>query len=305
MGKRMLSCFASDFENMNREDLLYAIKSCEGRTLVSETVCTATPLLEDVTNAELAASMGADILLLNLFDVRNPKINGLPECAPEDTIRMLKKLTGRPIGINLEPAEVNKDDRNAWAMTSGRQATAENAELAVKLGIDMILVTGNPGIGVTNDAIVDSLREMRKAVGNEIVLAAGKMHASGSLSEASDAIMTEDDIMQFSAAGADIILIPSPGTIPGVDLQWSKEKIRLIHGLGKLAMCAIGTSQEGADKDTIREIALLTKQAGADIHHIGDSGYFGIAVPENITTYSIAIRGVRHTYHRMAASINR
>ena len=305
MGKRMLSCFASDFAKMNKDDLLYAIRSCEGRTLVSETICTAAPLLEDVTNAELAAAMGADILLLNLFDVNGPKINGLPKCKPEDTIKLLKKLTGRPIGINLEPAVINKKDKSAWALTSGRQATAENAAKAADMGVDLILVTGNPGNGVTNDAIVDSLWEMKRAVGDRVVLAAGKMHASGSLSEASDAIMAEDDIMQFSAAGADIILSPSPGTIPGVDLQWAKEKVRLIHGLGKLALCAIGTSQEGADKDTIREIALMTKQTGADLHHIGDSGYFGIALPENITTYSIAIRGVRHTYHRMAASVNR
>ena len=45
--------------------------------------------------------------------------------------------------------------------------------------------------------------------------------------------------------------------------------------------------------------------AGADIHHIGDTGYVGMALPENIMAYSITIRGVRHTYHRMASSPNR
>ena len=30
-----------------------------------------------------------------------------------------------------------------------------------------------------------------------------------------------------------------------------------------------------------------------------------MALPENIMAYSIAVRGVRHTYHRMADSINR
>ncbi|AGY41756.1 hypothetical protein mflW37_6890 [Mesoplasma florum W37] len=42
-----------------------------------------------------------------------------------------------------------------------------------------------------------------------------------------------------------------------------------------------------------------------DIHHIGDTGYLGIAVPENITTYSNVIKGIRHTYFRMACSIKR
>ncbi len=44
---------------------------------------------------------------------------------------------------------------------------------------------------------------------------------------------------------------------------------------------------------------------GTDLHHIGDSGFTGIAAPENITAYSVAIRGVRHTYRRMAMSIRR
>ena len=55
----------------------------------------------------------------------------------------------------------------------------------------------------------------------------------------------------------------------------------------------------------IRQIALMCKMAGADIHHIGDSGYMGMALPENITAYSVAIRGKRHTYRRMAMSLVR
>ncbi|KJE28617.1 hypothetical protein LG52_726 [Geobacillus kaustophilus] len=51
------------------------------------------------------------------------------------------------------------------------------------------------------------------------------------------------------------------------------------------------------------DFALTSKMAGADLHHIGgDAGYHGIAVPENIMAYSIAIRGRRHTYIRMARS---
>ena len=78
----------------------------------------------------------------------------------------------------------------------------------------------------------------------------------------------------------------------------------IIHSFNKLSLTAIGTSQEGADIQTIRQIALNCKMAGTDIHHIGDSGYVGMALPENIMAYSIAIRGVRHTYHRMGQSIN-
>ena len=70
-------------------------------------------------------------------------------------------------------------------------------------------------------------------------------------------------------------------------------------------MTAIGTSQEGADTATIRQIALMCKMTGTDVHHLGDAGYGGMALPENIQTYSVAVRGIRHTYHRMAASVNR
>ena len=72
-----------------------------------------------------------------------------------------------------------------------------------------------------------------------------------------------------------------------------------------MTMTAIGTSQEGADTSTIREIALMCKMTGTDLHHLGDSGYVGMALPENILEYGKAIRGVRHTYHRMASSVNR
>ena len=72
-----------------------------------------------------------------------------------------------------------------------------------------------------------------------------------------------------------------------------------------LTMTSIGTSQEGADTETIRQIALMCKMAGTDIHHLGDSGYTGMALPENILAYSKAIRGARHAYRRMAYSVNR
>ena len=49
----------------------------------------------------------------------------------------------------------------------------------------------------------------------------------------------------------------------------------------------------------------MCKMAGADIHHIGDSGYMGMALPENIMAYGTVIRGIRHQYHRMAQSIRR
>ena len=303
--KRILDCKASDFLTANPRELLGAIAASEGRTVACETIGAIQPMLGEITNAEFAAAMGADILLLNMFDVMNPVIRGLPKCAPEDTVRMLKKLTGRPIGINLEPVEQAGDTDEMWAMTEGRKATVANAKRAVDMGVNFILLTGNPGVGVTNEAIIQTLEAYKREVGDRIILAAGKMHASGILTEGAQKIITKEDIAAFAAAGADIILMPAPGTVPGITMEYIRELVSFAHSLGCLTITAIGTSQEGADVTTIRQIALMCKMTGTDIHHLGDTGYGGMALPENIMAYSIAVRGIRHTYHRMADSINR
>lgn len=307
--KRILDCQSSDFRDISREDLLSAIGSSEGRTVACETIGAIMPMLGDITNAEFAAAMGADILLLNLFDVQKPQILGLPKTEPENVIRKLKELTGRPIGINLEPVEQVLSsldpEENMWAMTNGRKATLENAKKAADMGVNFILLTGNPGVGVTNEAIVQTLHLYKKELGDRLILAAGKMHASGILTEGAEKIITKEDIRAFAAAGADIILLPAPGTVPGITMEYVKDLVSFSHSLGCLTITAIGTSQEGADVSTIRQIALMCKMTGTDIHHLGDAGYGGMSLPENIQAYSIAIRGIRHTYRRMASSVNR
>lgn len=307
--KRILDCYRTDFEKMTARELLEAIAGSEGRTIACEIIGSIQPMLGDITNAEFAAAMGADILLLNIFDVQNPTIRGLPKTEPKNVIHKLKELTGRPIGINLEPVEQVLSsldpEKNMWAMTDGRKATLENAKKARDLGINMILLTGNPGVGVSNAAITSTLSLYKRELGEDLILAAGKMHAAGILSEGAEKIITQEDIAAFAAAGADIILLPAPGTVPGITMEYVRSLVAYAHSLGCLTITAIGTSQEGADIATIRQIALMCKMTGTDIHHLGDAGYGGMALPENIQAYSIAVRGIRHTYHRMAASINR
>lgn len=308
MAKRMLDVTASELKNYKKKDLLESIVKSEGRVMAAECIGLVMPILSDVTNAEFAAAMGADIVLLNMFDVKKPVIQALPDVEVMDTVRELKRLTGRMIGINLEPVEASGDLENQgtmWQMSEGRRATVENAMMARDMGVDMILLTGNPGNGVSNKAITDSLKTLKEAVGEDVILAAGKMHASGIITEAAENIITEKDIKSFIQAGADIILLPAPGTVPGITMEYVKKLVSCAHSMGVLTITSIGTSQEGADLQTIRQIALMCKMTGTDIHHIGDTGYPGMALPENIQAYSVAIRGVRHTYHRMAASVNR
>ena len=307
--KRFLDCTASDFEKMSKGELLEAISASEGRLLVCETIGTIQPMLGDVTNAEFVASMGADIILLNIFDVQHPVIQGLPKVEEKDVIRKVKELTGRPVGINLEPIEQGKestvDTVDMWQLTNGRVATLENAKKAIEMGVDLIVLTGNPGIGVTNQAITDTLRLFREELGDQVILVAGKMHASGILSEAGENIITDEDVTAFAEAGADIILMPAPGTVPGITTEYVRSLVVCAHKHGKMTLIAIGTSQEGADTDTVKNIALMCKMTGTDLHHLGDAGYGGMSLPENILAYGKVIRGIRHTYHRMAVSIQR
>lgn len=306
MLKRLIDTTARELTSYNKAELLTAISDSEGRTLAAETIGTVTPMLVNITNAEFVASLGADLIMLNIFDANNPIIQGLPQTSPEDTIREVKRLTGRIVAINLEPAVIKDgQEESVWNLTTGRQATVENARKAVDMGVDMIVLTGNPGVGVDNEAIIQALSRLKEAVGDRVILTAGKMHASGIISEAGEKILTEKDVEAFVDAGADVILLPAPGTVPGITMEYAGNLIRKAHEKGALAMTTIGTSQEGADEATVRQIALMCKMAGADIHHIGDSGYMGMALPENITAYSVAIRGKRHTYRRMAMSLLR
>lgn len=306
MLKRLIDTTARELTSYNKAELLTAISDSEGRTLAAETIGTVTPMLVNITNAEFVASLGADLIMLNIFDVNNPIIQGLPQTSPEDTIREVKRLTGRMVAINLEPAVIKDgQEESVWNLTTGHQATVENARKAADMGVDMIVLTGNPGVGVDNEAIIQALSRLKEAVGDRVILTAGKMHASGIISEAGEKILTEKDVEAFVDAGADVILLPAPGTVPGITMEYAGNLIRKAHEKGALAMTTIGTSQEGADEATVRQIALMCKMAGADIHHIGDSGYMGMALPENITAYSVAIRGKRHTYRRMAMSLLR
>lgn len=288
---------------MSKGDLLLSIKKSEGRVVACETITSAMPMLVDITNAEFVCGMGADLIILNMFDILNPSILGLPEgVEPSEVIREVKRLTGRPVGINLEPVV---DSFSETSFPEGRKATLTNALSAVKMGVDMIVLTGNPGTGVSNKTILSILDTLRQEVGDKIILVAGKMHAAGVLGESGERIITRKDIKDFTTAGADIILLPAPGTTPGITAEYIHDLVEFTHNLGAMTMTAIGTSQEGADEQTIRSIALMCKMTGTDIHHLGDAGYFGMALPENIVAYSTAIRGIRHTYRRMVGSVNR
>ncbi|MCL6571705.1 MAG: haloacid dehalogenase-like hydrolase [Bacillus sp. (in: Bacteria)] len=304
--KRLLDCTATDFEKMNGTDLKQAILASEGRTIVAEVIGSITPYYPAVTNAEMAAAFGADIILLNYFDVFNPSMEGLKNVEPETIVRTLKKLVGRPIGLNLEPVDLEAVQMEALnKLPEGRLATERSLQRAKELGFDFVCLTGNPKTGVSNTEITKAIHRARTIFGPEGLIIAGKMHSAGVAGEAGSSLMSSATLHSFIEAGADIILIPSPGTVPGFTVEKTAILVDIVHEKGAMAILTMGTSQEGADEATIKQIALNSKMAGADLFHIGDAGAAGMALPENITAYSIVVRGKRHTYVRMASSVLR
>ncbi|WP_195264604.1 hypothetical protein [Clostridium sp. 1001275B_160808_H3] len=313
--KRIFELTTSDIESLNKNTLKEIIKTSEGRTVMSETIISYTPFIREVSNLELAASFGADMITLNTFNFEKPFIFGIDggtnllssidnlakigdqikdNLNNKDYIKNIKKLVGRMIGVNLEPVPEGSTYERGYTLNR------ENLEKVKEYGFDYIVLTGNPNTGVTEKTICEGIKLAKEVLGDSTLIIAGKMHGAGSGN-----IYDENAIKGFIDCGADVVLIPAPGTVPGYDLDLAKKIISLIHENDALAMTTIGTSQEGSSKSIIEQIALNSKMAGADIQHIGDCGTFGIALPENIMALSVTIRGIRHTYRRMAQSILR
>lgn len=305
MTKRILDCKASDFAEMSGRELKEAIYAAEGRTVLSENAVTQIPVVDGVTNSEIAAFAGTDLILLNAIDLENLQVQGLE--LTENPILKLKQLTGRPIGVNLEPVDTKNIMGNQTIISNGRQANEKTIKLAEKLKIDFICLTGNPGTGVNNQQLLDAIGIAKKNFSGLVI--AGKMHSSG----VDEPVINKEVASQFIEAGIDVLLIPALYTVPGFSTNDMDEILQVVkkHNARQsiddkvLTMAAIGTSQESSNAEVIRKIALEDKALGIDIHHIGDAGYSGLALYNNIDVLGNAIRGERHQLRRRAQSILR
>ncbi|EPH13282.1 hypothetical protein [Facklamia hominis] len=299
MVKRFFDLTANEMVELNKEDLLTAIQACEGRVVLSENDVTRGPTVIGVTNSELARASGADLILLNKLDLQDPKIPALANSSKP--IADLKKLVMRPIGVNLEAVSHHHEKSLEPLLTlpTGRIASYDNCNLAERMGFDFICLTGNPKTGVSLSALVEALRVARDAFSGIIMI--GKMHSAG----VDEPVIDCETVSAFIDAGADVILIPTPGSLPGFTREEAIELTRLCHQKGKLTLAVNGASQDYSSRETIRQFAIINKEIGADIHHIGSSGTGGIAPSENIFELSLAIRGLNHTLRQMASSIKR
>lgn len=297
--KRLISANPSEILNMTAQELKQSIQASEGRVVLSENVVIRETFVGDITNAEIARAFGADMILLNCLDVFQPEIFGL-DCKKEQIVHELHRLVGAPIGVNLEPVDLEADMlEEVQVIAAGRQASQTSFEQIEKLGFDFVCLTGNPGTGVSNKEIIDAVKLAKQHFSGLII--AGKMHGAGVSEPVADIQIAE----QLLEAGADVILVPAVGTVPAFSDEEMRAVVDLVHSKRGLVLSAIGTSQETSDIETIKQIALRNKICGVDIQHIGDAGYGGLAVVDNIYALSNAIRGLRHTVSRLARSVNR
>jgi hypothetical protein len=320
MAIRFLHATPRQLLSMDSKELLTAIRMSEGRVL---TVCArarSANLVDYVTNAEVAAAFGADIVVVDTYEPANPYIPGWPSKDPAldeatrdiqvpmgrgYTLREIRELIGRPVGVLL--IIPYGTDPGVVKHYGNILATEENVEKSLEMGADLLHVGG----WAPPDVLSKSLRAIRRISEGKVILEYARPHGPGLIGR-DDAclgpkgLITEDEIRIILDCGVDIIGLPCPGTYPGFNVDYTANLVNMIHQGGALAALGLHTSQEGADVETIRRLAILAKEAGADIHELGDSGFNECMIePQNIMAYSIAIRGRRHTYRRMAMSINR
>lgn len=288
---RLLDLAGAELAALRAGELIEAVRASEGRVLLAEVVAGSPPLLSGCSNPELACAQGADLVCLNLFDPTSDgvAVPGLEHLKPEpESIGGLARLLGRPVGLNLEP--------DVATVPEAYRATEANLRAAREAGAAFVVVTANPGRGATVHDIAAATGAARHVDG--LCCFAGKMHHAGA-----DEHLGPEMVERLVGAGAHGVLVPLPGTVPGISEADAGVMVKAAHDSGAVAMGTIGTSQEGAQEDTLRELALTAKRVGVDLHHIGDAGLTGIARPENIYAYSVAIRGVRHTWSRMGRNV--
>ena len=286
---RLLDQYGSSLAALAGQELIEAIRASDGRSLLAEVDVSSAPLFAGTANAEIAAAFGADLICLNHVGINEwgDLKRGLEHVRPgPEGFFGLRRLLGRPIGLNLEP--------DIDAVPAPFRATRDNALVAAAAGASFVVVTANPGRAA---GLEDVAAAVQTVVGSvpEVCCWAGKMHSAGA-----EERLGPKSVARLVSAGAQGVLVPLPGTMPGVSEEQAREMVEEARDSGALAIGTIGTSQEGADSDTLRHLALTAKRIGVDVHHLGDAGLGGMAAPESLYAYSIAVRGIRHTWNRMA-----
>lgn len=317
MTKRLLEYTPAQLASLTKQQFLDGIRSSESRTVAAYSCPYAAPYVEKVSNPELVAAFGADYVILEGLDPRRLQTPGLPSKDPADdqpfkkavqvemgygwTVRELKRLIGRPIGIILLVGEPGED----FGPVYGDAVYSEDMiRFVVEEGYDLVVLCG-----FVREPLLEAVRRTAELVGDRIVIEAGIPHGPGAIVD--DAwppfdlreVVTPGYVRELAEAGADIVDIPAVGVVPGFTPQYVTELATAVHQGRSLAGSCIAHSVEGADDGTIRRIALDNKACGVDLFNVAAGGvYESVALPETLLALCLAVKGRRHTYRRMAQS---
>jgi len=315
MIKRILSCTKSDFEKMTPMDLKLSIRLAEGRTILGQSFNgMGNSLLGGVTNPELEAAFGADILLLNGYSLdESSPMYGVKHYNHAKGMQILhvqdiKKLVNRPVGIYLECVPLDRTTPyGSSEFFLGRIATEENFHKCIEQGADFIVLGANPGNGAKLDDILAATYACAKAVKGKAMIFSGKWEDGVDEKVLGDPLATipaKTFIDKLMDAGSDVINFPCPGSRQGITVDMIRELVEYVHMKDKntMTMSFLDGSVEGTDVDTIRILAIESRETGADIHTLGDAGLCGCALPENIYQMSLCLKGRRLTYRRLATN---
>lgn len=306
---RLISASKSEIEKMSAMELKESIFKSESRVIMGQHLLFAGPgLVRGVTNSELMFAWGADMVMLNTINLDdlddNPGLCGL-------SIKELKARCNRPIGVYLGCPKAGSEDggKKALYRREGMLATKEHILKCKELGADFIILGGNPGSGTSLSDVIACTKLAKQLLGDEMIVMAGKWEDGINekvLGDPSADYDPKDIIRQLIDAGADCIDLPCPGSRGGITVEDIRELVRFVHTYkpGTLTLCFLDSSVECADEDTIRQLAILMKQTGADIHAIGDGGFGGCTWPKNVYQLSVSIKGEHYTWFRMA-SVNK
>lgn len=321
MPRRLISSSRSEIHQMSAIQLKESIRASEGRTLLCQNFV-GQSLCEGTTNAEISQAFGADMIFFNGYSMdESYHQDGLmveewdksknDYVTKEYRLKDMKKLIDVPLGIYLE-CGLGDDKETSTSpekenVRADRIASEENLKKAVAEGCDFVVLAGNPGTRTSFDSIVQATKRAKSIVKDEMLLFAGKWEDGVHEKVIGDPQVPMETHKKFVKdlidAGADVICVPMPGCRPGINVEDMREIVTFVHTYqpSTLVMSFLDCSVEGADNQTIRQCTLWSKMTGADIHAIGDAGLSGMSSPEGIYTMSIALKGRRLTFRRLAS----
>ncbi|WP_444500365.1 DUF7916 family protein [Aerococcus christensenii] len=312
-----MNCSKSEFKEVSSQELKASIKASEGRVVLVQNYVGFGSLIQDTTNVELSFAFGADMVLFNGYPMDGSPIPAFETPIYEEgqitnkylSLKEIREITTGPLGIylecGLEDDASSSTASNVQLIRPERIASRKNLLKLKDEGADFVILGGNPGSGTTMNTIVEATRNAKDILGDNIMIWSGKWEDGTREKVLGDTLFFEESkkyIKELIDAGADVICLPMPGSRTGVVVNEIRELVKLAHTYknGVLVMNFLDGSVEGADEDTVRKCAVMSKQTGADIHAIGDVGISWMPVPENIYQLCLTVKGRRLTWLKMA-----